>query len=153
LEQSAGHALDAIARRRAPGGKLSHWAAARLGPTPSIGADDWIVAAMERPMNTAKKAEMPAMGGMPTMMPMMMNPMMMGGMMNPMMMGGMMPMMMCRMSCEMTKDGMMMKMMAPEGMSQDMFMDMCARMMPMMMSMPTMMACGGMMMLCMPMKA
>ena len=106
-------------------------------------------------------AMMPMMGGMtPTsgMMPSMMG-MPMGGMMPSMvgmpMGGGMMPMMMCRMTCEMGADGTMTcKMMPMAGMSKEMFETCCKAMMTMMEAgMPCMMCCGGMMMMCMPMKA
>ncbi|GHD20862.1 hypothetical protein GCM10016234_33840 [Tianweitania populi] len=86
------------------------------------------------------------MNGMMNMMPMM-NPMMMG--MNPMM-SGMMPTMMCRMTMEMTDQGMVCKMMPMDGMSNEMFNECCKRMAECMNGgMPMMMACGGMMMMCM----
>ncbi|CAN97361.1 MULTISPECIES: hypothetical protein [Sorangium] len=101
---------------------------------------------------------MPTMGMMPGMMGMSM-PMMPGmmGMGMPMMgmMPGMMGMgmpMMCKMSCEMTKDGMVCKMMPPEGMSMDVLKERCEAMTKMMSAgMPMMMMCGGMpMMMCTP---
>src|SRR5688572_3771861 len=92
------------------------------------------------------------MGGMPGMMPMpmMMMPMpmpmgMMGGMgmpnqmMGMMGMPGMMPMqpMMCRMTCEMTKDGMVCKMMPMDAAQMEMMKERCTAMMSMMaMGMP-----------------
>ncbi|XXY53739.1 hypothetical protein WME91_21635 [Sorangium sp. So ce269] len=73
------------------------------------------------------------MGMMPSMMSMMQNMMGMG-----------MPMM-CKMSCEMGKDGMTCKMMPPEGMSMDMLKERCEAMMKMMSAgMPMTMMCGGM---------
>lgn len=99
-------------------------------------------------MNAAMNM-MPMQGMMP-MMPSM--PMMMNGM-NPMMMNGMgmMPMMMCSMSCTMTKDGMVCEMKPMAGMSQEMFMECCKSMTKMMsMGMPMMCGCGPMMMMCMP---
>lgn len=109
---------------------------------------------------------MPSANTMP-MMPMMMNPMMgsmMGSMMNPMMMGQMMnPMMMgqmmtmpgmccCRCTMEMTKDGMVMKMMPMDGTSPEMMEQCMAQMQSMMsmgMPMMMMMMMGGMpMMMC-----
>jgi hypothetical protein len=103
---------------------------------------------------------MPTMGGMMPqnmagMMPHMMGmmPQMMGGMM-PHMMGGMMPVMMCHVSCEMGADGMTCRMTPMGGMAKEMFDACCKTMMSMMdAGMPCMMHCGGMMMLCMPMKA
>ncbi|WP_437852968.1 hypothetical protein [Sorangium sp. So ce363] len=99
---------------------------------------------------------MPMMGMMPGMMGMSM-PMMPGMMGMPMMgmMPGMMGMgmpMMCKMSCEMTKDGMICKMMPPEGVSMDVLKERCEAMTKMMSAgMPMMMMCGGMpMMMCTP---
>jgi hypothetical protein len=78
---------------------------------------------------------------------------MMGGMMP--MMGGSMPMMMpmmCKVTMEMGKDGMVCKMMPmnPSPAHMDMLKDRMAAMMSMMgMGMPMMMSCGGMpMMMC-----
>ena len=106
---------------------------------------------------TPTSGMMPSMMGMPMggMMPSMMG-MPTGGMMPSMMgmpMGGMMPMMMCRI--EMGADGTMTcKMMPMAGMSKEMFETCCKAMMTMMEAgMPCMMCCGGMMMMCMPMKA
>jgi len=63
---------------------------------------------------------------------------------------GMMPMM-CRMSMEMTKDGMTMKCMPMDAAAMDAFKDRCEAMMHMAMSgVPMMMTCGGMTMMCMP---
>jgi hypothetical protein len=64
---------------------------------------------------------------------------------------GMMPMM-CRMTMEMTKDGMTMKCMPMDGMPAEMFKERCEAMSRMMMSggMPCMMMCGGMTMMCVP---
>ncbi|WP_459810573.1 hypothetical protein [Bradyrhizobium sp. 17-4] len=101
---------------------------------------------------------------MNTAMQMMPMPMMMGGMMNPSMAGGMMPMMnmpmmgmpmmACQMKCTMTPTGMTCEMMPMDPAMKDMFMKCCESMMNMMqMGMPMMMGCGGMMMMCMPMKA
>jgi hypothetical protein len=97
------------------------------------------------------------MGMMPQMMmPQMMMPQMMGmmpgmmgmGMMPGMMMPGMMGMgmpMMCKVTCEMGKDGMTCKMMPAEGMSMEAMKERCDAMMRMMGSgMPMMMMCGGM---------
>jgi hypothetical protein len=60
----------------------------------------------------------------------------------------MMPMMgmpMCRMSCEMTKDGMVMKMMPVDGMTMDQMVERCEMMNKMMsMGVPMMMVSGGM---------
>jgi len=58
--------------------------------------------------------------------------------------------MMCRMTMEMGKDGMICKMMPMDGTSMDMMSDRCEAMMKMMaMGMPMMMMCGGMpMMMC-----
>ncbi len=96
-------------------------------------------------MNPMMTGMMPMMGTMP------MNQMMMGGMpmMNGMMpMGMMMPMMMCKMDCKMTADGMVCEMMPMDGMSKDMFMECCKRMTMMMGNgMPMMMMCGGMAMM------
>jgi hypothetical protein len=109
------------------------------------------------PMNMMPMQMPIGMNGMQMPMNMMpMNPMMMGGMpqmmngMMPQMMGMMpMPMMMCEMTCTMTATGMMCEMKPAAGMDQAMFMEACKRMMTMMQSgMPTMMACGGMMMMC-----
>jgi hypothetical protein len=56
------------------------------------------------------------------------------------------------MTCEMTAEGMVCKMMPMGGMAMPAFTEACERMMAMMnMGMPCMMACGGMMMMCMPM--
>ena len=109
---------------------------------------------MSTPQMAAGAAMMPGMMGMPMMPGMMgMMPGMMGmGMpMMPGMMGMGMPMT-CKMSCEMTKDGMVCKMMPPEGMSMDMLKERCEAMTKMMSSgMPMMMMCGGMpMMMCTP---
>lgn len=106
---------------------------------------------MSTPEMTSGASMMPGMGmgmmpgmmgmGMPMMsMPMMPNMMGMG------MMPGMMGMpMMCKMSCEMTKDGMTCKVMPPEGMSMDMLKERCEAMAKMMSAgMPMMMMCGGM---------
>jgi hypothetical protein len=69
---------------------------------------------------------MPMMGGMPGMMPMM-----------------------CRMTMEMGKDGMVCKVMPMEGANMDMLRERCESMMKMMaMGMPMMMMCGGSMMMC-----
>lgn len=99
---------------------------------------------MSTPDMAAGASMMPGMMGMG--MPMM--PMM--GMM-PGMMGMSMPMM-CKMSCEMTKDGMICKLMPPEGMSMDMLKERCEAMTKMMSAgMPMMMMCGGMpMIMCTP---
>ncbi|HEY0328305.1 MAG TPA: hypothetical protein VGC77_04325 [Rhodopseudomonas sp.] len=111
-------------------------------------------------MNTAMQSMMPMMGGMSPMMmnPMMMNPMMMNPMMG--MMNGMpgmaMPMIMCKMTCRMTPNGMMSCEMAPmDDSMKDMFAQCCQNMMSMMATgMPMMMSCGGMMMMgMMPMPA
>jgi hypothetical protein len=103
----------------------------------------------------------PSSGGMPMMMPMPM-PMMMNGMggMNPMtggmpMMGGMpgmgmgMPMMampmMCRMTYEMTKDGMVCTMRPMDASGMPMMSERCNAMNAMMaMGMPCMVSCNGM---------
>lgn len=102
---------------------------------------------------------------MNTAMQMMPMPMMMGGMMNPAMAGGMMPMMNmpmmgmpmmmpCQVKCTMTSTGMTCEMMPMDPSMKDMFTKCCESMMNMMqMGMPMMMCCGGMMMMCMPMKA
>ena len=99
---------------------------------------------------------MPMMNGMMPGMGMGMMPMMNGmmpgmGMMMPMMMSGMMPMM-CKMSCEMTKDGMVMKMMPTDASMMPRMKERCEAMQSMMaMGAPMMMMCGGMpMMMCMP---
>jgi hypothetical protein len=94
---------------------------------------------------------MPGMGGMgmPGAMPGMM-PQMMGGMsMMPMMMA--MPVM-CRMTCEMTKDGMVCRMTPMDASSMQMLTERCNAMNAMMaMGMPAMMSCAGMpMTMCMP---
>ena len=96
-------------------------------------------------MNNMMAGMMPMMG---MMNPMMMNPMMMNGMM-PMMSGMMpMPMMMCKVTCRMTGNGMVCEMMAMDDASKDMFTECCKRMTSMMNAgMPMMMACGGMMMM------
>jgi hypothetical protein len=62
--------------------------------------------------------------------------------------------MVCRMTCEMTKDGIMCKMMPMDASHMDMMRDrMNAMMSMMMMGMPCTMTCGGMtMMVCMPMQ-
>ena len=58
--------------------------------------------------------------------------------------------MMCKMSCEMTKDGMMMKVMPMDMSQMDMMKDRCSMMTNMMqMGMPCMMMCGGMPMMMM----
>jgi len=93
------------------------------------------------------------MGGMPMMngmMPMM-GGMPMGGMMMPMMMSGMTPMM-CKMSCEMTKDGMVMKMTPADASMMSRMKERCEAMNAMMaMGAPMMMMSGGMpMMMCTP---
>jgi hypothetical protein len=73
------------------------------------------------------------MGGMPGMMPMMGQGM-----------PGMAPMM-CRMTCEMTKDGMVCKMMPMDAAQMEMMKERCAQMMQMMqMGVPCMMMCNGM---------
>ena len=95
------------------------------------------VGTMERTrMNPAM--QMPAMPMMSGMMPMMMGNMPMNGMMPMPMMGGMMPMggmmmpmVMCKMTCKMTANGMVCEMMPMEGMPKDMFMECCKRMMAM----------------------
>ena len=90
---------------------------------------------------------------------MQMMPMMMGGMMNPMMPMPMMPMpgmgmMGCQVKCSMTPTGMTCEMMPLDGAMKDMFMKGCEAMCSMMeMDMPMMINCGGMTMMCMPMKA
>ncbi len=92
------------------------------------------------------------MPGMPGMMPGMMGgmmPGMMGGMMPGAMMGGMMPMMampmMCRMTVEMAKDGMVCKMMPMDGSGMEAMTERCNAMNAMMaMGMPGMLSCGGM---------
>jgi hypothetical protein len=68
----------------------------------------------------------------------------------PMMMPMMPMMMMGKMKCTMTDKGMTCEMTPMEGVSMDMFMECCKRMMAMMgMGMPMMMTCGGMpMMVC-----
>lgn len=92
-------------------------------------------------MNTAMQM-MPMMAGM--------NPMMMNGMMP--MMGGMsamampMPMMMCKMTCTMTANGMTCEMSPMDASMKDMFMQCCQNMMNV--GMPMMINCGGMMMMC-----
>ena len=92
---------------------------------------------------------MPMMGMMP-MMPNMMMPQMMGmmpqmGMMPPMAMG--VPMM-CKMTMEMGKDGMVCKVMPTEGTTMDAMRERCESMMKMMASgLPVMMMCGGQMMM------
>ena len=105
-------------------------------------------AAMQMPMMNPMMGQMPMMGmGMPMMNGM--NPMM-GGMMNqmPMMMPMpmmMRPMMMARMTCEMGKDGLMMKCLPMEGMTMDMMRECCDAMNSMMaMGMPMMMMMNGM---------
>ena len=100
---------------------------------------------------------------MNTAMQMMPMPMMMGGMMNPAMAGSMMPMMnmmgipmmmACQMKYTMTPTGMTCEMTPVDPSMKDMFMKCCESMTNMMqMGMPMMMCCGGMMMMCMPMKA
>ncbi|MDI1442795.1 hypothetical protein QHF85_02075 [Polyangium sp. 6x1] len=81
----------------------------------------------------------------------MMNMMPMMGMMPSMMGMGMMPMM-CRMTYEMTKDGITCKLTPGEGTSMDMMKERCEAMARMMSAgMPMMMMCGGMpMMMCLP---
>ncbi len=95
--------------------------------------------------------------GMPMMMPMMTGmgmPMMSGTGMMP---GAGMPMasammpMMCRMTMEMGKDGMICKLMPMEGANMDLLRERCDAMTKMMASgMPMMMLCGGSMMMCTP---
>ena len=104
---------------------------------------------MQMPMMNGQM--MPMMNGMNMMPGMMPMPMMMGGMMMPMMMSGMMPMM-CKMSCEMTKDGMVMKMMPTDASMMSRMKERCEAMSSMMaMGAPMMMMCGGMpMMMCQP---
>jgi hypothetical protein len=68
--------------------------------------------------------------------------------MNPMMMGGMMPMMMSKMSCKMTDNGMACEMMPMDDASKEMFMECCKRMVSVMENgMPMMVMCGNMMMM------
>ncbi|MBI5114306.1 MAG: hypothetical protein HZA68_20255 [Rhodovulum sp.] len=90
---------------------------------------------------------MPAMG-----MPGMAMPMGMTGMgMMPMMMN---PMMMCRATCTMTETGMTCEITAMDAAMKDMVMQCCQAMCNAMAAgMPMMMACGGMTLCCMPMKA
>lgn len=105
-------------------------------------------------MNTAMQM-MPMMGNMMGGM----NPMMMNGIMPMMgmpMMGGMpgmampMPMMMCKMTCTMTPNGMTCEMTPMDASMKDMFMQCCQNMMSMMNTgMPMMVNCGGMVMMCM----
>ena len=93
---------------------------------------------MMNPMmnHTPSNGMMPMMNGMMSMMPMM-------GMM-PMMNGMMMPMM-CKMSCEMGKDGMICKMMPMDAQGMEMMTQRCDMMNKMMaMGMPMMMMSGGM---------
>lgn len=118
-------------------------------------------------MNTAMATpmSMPMPANAPMMMPMamptgMMNPMMMPmGMMNPMMMPGMNPMMMsgagmmapmmCRMTCEMGKEGMMCKVMPMDAAQMETMRERCNALLAMMAAgMPCVMMCGGMMMMC-----
>jgi len=99
---------------------------------------------------------MPMGGGMMPMGGMQSMPMMGGGMMPmggmpgmPMMGGMMMPMMampmMCRMTVEMTQDGMVCKMMPMDASAMEMLAERCNAMNAMMsMGMPCMMSCGGM---------
>jgi hypothetical protein len=123
-------------------------------------------AMMNPMMGNMPMSGMPMMGGMMNpMMGGMMNPMM-GGMMNPMMNPMMMPMMgmpmmmpmmgmgmmpmMCKMTCEMGKDGMVCKMTPMDASQLDMMKDRMNQMTNMMnMGVPCMMMCGGMpMMMC-----
>ncbi len=96
---------------------------------------------MPMPMQMGGMQPMPGMmpmGVMPGMMPM---PMQMGSMPMPMMA---MPMM-CRMTVEMTKDGMVCRMTPMDQAGMEMMADRCNAMNAMMaMGMPCMMACGGM---------
>jgi hypothetical protein len=87
---------------------------------------------------------MPMMGMMPGMgMPMM------SGMGMPTM-SGMMPMM-CRMTMEMSKDGLICKVMPMEGANMDMLRERCESMIKMMATgAPMMMMCGGSTMICTP---
>ena len=86
------------------------------------------------------------MNAMPMMGGMMQQPMM-GGMMMPMMM----PSMMMNMTCEMMGNTMVCKMTPMGGMTTAMMKECCDSMNRMMaMGMPMMMACGNMMMCCMP---
>ena len=114
-------------------------------------------------MTNAMPAMNMPMPMMPSSMPMMGSPMQGMPMMNmmpgmsgmpgmPGMMGmGMMPVM-CRMTYEMTKDGITCKLTPGEGISVDMMKERCEAMARMMSAgMPMMMMCGGMpMMMCMP---
>jgi len=93
---------------------------------------------------------MPMMGGgmMPGMMPMTGGMMPMGGMPTPMMMGGMpmmaMPML-CHMTFEMAKDGMICKMTPTDSSGTSMMAERCNAMNAMMaMGMPCMVSCNGM---------
>jgi hypothetical protein len=112
------------------------------------------------PMGGMQQMPMPMMGGMMPMggMPQMSMPMASGGMMPmggmqqmpmPMMSGMMMPMMvmpmMCRMTVEMTPDGMVCKMMPMDASAMETMAERCNAMNAMMsMGMPCMMSCGGM---------
>jgi hypothetical protein len=89
---------------------------------------------------------MPSMGMMPGMMPMPMPGMMpMGGMMPSMGMPMMAMPMMCRMTVEMTKDGMVCRMEPMDQASMEMMTERCNAMNAMMaMGMPAMMTCAGM---------
>jgi hypothetical protein len=91
------------------------------------------------PMGGMPMGGMPMGGMMPGMMPGMSMPMGMGGM-------PMMPMpMMCRMTVEMTKDGMVCRMMPMDGAAMDALAERCNAMNAMMaMGMPCTMMCGGM---------
>ncbi len=101
---------------------------------------------MGMPMMNGMSGQMMGMPMMNGMMPMMGN---MG--MMPMMMPMMRPMM-CKMTCEMSKDGMVCKMMPMEGVSMDMMRQCCEAMNSMMaMGMPCGVMMNGMpMMMCMP---
>ena len=97
-------------------------------------------------MNAMPMMQMPQMPAMPQMMPQMM----MGGMpammpqMMPMMMGGM-PAMMCRMTCELTPDGMRIMMKPMDASMMPMMKERCDAMNTMTaMGAPCMMMCGGM---------
>ncbi len=101
------------------------------------------------------------MPGMMPMMPGMMMPGMMGSMMPgmmPMMPGmmmpnmmGMMPVVMCRATLEMGKDGMTCKVAPMEGTTLEMMRERCEAMTKMMaMGMPMTMTCGGITMMCTP---
>lgn len=103
---------------------------------------------------TMMSGMMPMMGGMMPQMPMMpgMMPQMMMAPMNGMQMGQMgmmpMPMMMCKMKCTMTEQGMKCEFMPMDESSHGAFMEYCNRMCMMMGNgMPMMMNCCGMMMM------